>query len=84
MIVILLALSSCAQKFDVEKDKQALEKLSVEDWDMYARAGNVEAMVESYTEDALRISRGTVLNGKEAIHSYLTFLHQSWHGMYLY
>jgi uncharacterized protein (TIGR02246 family) len=77
LIVIPLALISCAQKLDVETDKQALEKLSVEDWDMYARAGNVEGMVESYTEDALRIGEGAVLNGKEAIGSYLTFLTQS-------
>jgi len=77
LFVTLLALFSCAQKFDVDTDKQALEKLSVEDWDMYARAGNVEGMVESYTDDAVRIGDGTTLNGKEAIRSYLTFLTQS-------
>lgn len=77
LIIVFLALFGCAQKFNVETDKQALEKLSGEDWDMYARAGNIEGMVESYTDDALRIGEGAILRGKEEIRSYLTFLTQS-------
>ena len=77
LTIVILALFGCAQKFNVETDKQALEKLSAEDWDVYARAGNVEGMVESYTDDALRIGEGAILKGKEEIRSYLTFLTQS-------
>ena len=77
LIVALLASFGCTQKFNAETDKQALEKLSVEDWDLYAMEGNVEGMVEFYTDDALRIGEGAILRGKEEIRSYLTFLTQS-------
>lgn len=77
LIVVFLALFGCAQKYDVATDKQALEKLSSEDWDAYVMAGDVEGMVESYTDDALRIGEGAILRGKEEIRSYLTFLTQT-------
>ena len=69
----LLILYGCADTVDIDADKQALTKLTVEDWDMNAKIGNVEAMVESYIDGALRIGNGAVLDGKEAIHNSLSF-----------
>ena len=79
LIVVLLSFSllilyGCADTVDIDADKQALTKLTVEDWDMNAKIGNVEAMVESYIDGALRIGNGEVLDGKEAIRNSLSFL----------
>ncbi len=64
--------SSCQKKYDIEADKQALVKLTAEDWDANFLSGNPEANVEFYTEMALRIQGGVIYSGKEAIRTKLT------------
>ena len=64
--------SSCQKKYDIEADKQALVKLTAEDWDANFLSGNPEANVEFYTEKALRIQGGVIYSGKEEIQTKLT------------
>jgi ketosteroid isomerase-like protein len=64
--------SSCQKKHDIEADKQALVKLTAEDWDANFLSGNPEANVEFYTEMALRIQGGVIYSGKDAIRTKLT------------
>ena len=77
MLAILLSFSlltifACAEKVDIEADKKAFNKY-LEEWDMNAKAGNFEAQVETYTDNAIRMEEG-VLVGKEAIrNSFKTF-----------
>ena len=77
MLAILLSFSlltifACAEKVDIEADKEALTKM-LEEWDMNAKASNFEAQVETYTDNAIRMEEG-VLVGKEAIrNSFKTF-----------
>ena len=47
-------------------------KLASEDWDANALAGNMEANLDFYTEDAVRIQDGMILRGKEEIRTVLT------------
>jgi uncharacterized protein (TIGR02246 family) len=72
-----LFLFSCAEKVDIEAEKEVLNQM-FEEWDINAKAGNFEAMVETYIDDVVRIeSDGTVLVGKEAIRNALkTFFEQ--------
>jgi ketosteroid isomerase-like protein len=70
--IIFFAGTACQKKYDVEADKQALVKLTAEDWDANFLSGNPEANVEFYTENALRIQDGTIYSGKEAILKKLT------------
>ncbi len=80
MLTILLSFSlltifACAEKVDIEADKEALTK-GLEEWDMNVKAGNFEAQVEYYIDNAVRIEEG-VLVGKEAIrNSFKTFHEQ--------
>ena len=64
--------SSCQKKYDIEADKQALVKLTAEDWDANFLSGNPEANVEFYTEKALRIQGGVIYSGKEENQTKLT------------
>jgi ketosteroid isomerase-like protein len=57
---------------DPEADKEALAKISAEDWDANVLAGNMEANIEFYTDDAVRIQDGMIYTGKEAIRALLT------------
>ena len=72
IIFSILALSliagsgSCQEKIDTKADEQALIKLTAEEWDMNAKAGNLKN-VDFYTEDAIRIDNGVIYEGKEAI-----------------
>ena len=72
IIFSILALSLIAgsisgqKKIDIEADEQALIKLTAEEWDMNAKAGNLKN-VDHYTEDAIRIVNGGIYEGKEAI-----------------
>lgn len=68
----LIAASSCVTHHDQETDKQALIKFTTEDWDANMLAGNVDACVDFYTEDAVRIQDGEILKGKEEIRAILT------------
>lgn len=74
--MVFLAGISCTNepepKTDPGADKQALVKLTTEDWDANVRAGNMDANVDLYTEDAVRIQDGMILSGKEEIRSMLT------------
>ena len=65
LLLSLLIVFACAEKVDIEADKAALNK-DLEEWDMNAKAGNFEAQVETYTDNAIRMEKG-VLVGKEAI-----------------
>jgi len=57
---------------DPEADREALMKLASEDWDANALTGNMEANVDFYTDDAVRIQDGMILRGKEEIRTVLT------------
>ena len=76
--LVLFAGLSCTNEpepvRDYEADKQALIKLSSEDWDANVRAGNMDANVDSYTEDAVRIQDGMKYTGKEEIRTKLTYV----------
>jgi ketosteroid isomerase-like protein len=63
--IIFFAATSCQKKYDVEADRQALVKLTAEDWDANFLSGNTEANVNFYTEDAIRIWDGKVYAGKD-------------------
>jgi len=67
VIIIFFAVTSCQKKYDVEADRQALVKLTAEDWDANFLSGNTEANVNFYTEDAIRIWDGKVYAGKDAM-----------------
>ncbi|MBG0858035.1 MAG: DUF4440 domain-containing protein [Bacteroidales bacterium] len=68
-VVLILAVTSCQVNYNKEADKQALSKLTVEDWDSNINVGKSEANVEFYTEDAIRIDFGKVYSGKDEIHN---------------
>jgi len=61
-----LVLFGCAEKVDIKADKEVLNKM-IEEWDINAKSGNFEALVETYIDNAMRIEDGNVLVGKEAI-----------------
>jgi len=65
-ICLIAGSISCQEKIDIEADEQALIKLTAEEWDMNAKAGNLKN-VDHYTEDAIRIDIGGIYEGKEAI-----------------
>ena len=85
MLAILLSFSlltifACAEKVDIEADREALTKM-LEEWDMNVKAGNFEAQVEFYTDNA--ITMGTVENiregeivGKKAIRNSTKAFHE--------
>ncbi len=85
MLAILLSFSlltifACAEKVDIEGDKEALTKM-LEEWDMNVKAGNFEAQVEFYTDNAITI--GTVENiaegvivGREALRNSFKAFHE--------
>ena len=74
--MVFMAGISCTNepepKTDPEADKQALVKLTTEDWDANFLAGNPDASVDFYTEDAVRIQDGIIMTGKEEIRTFLT------------
>ncbi len=79
MLVILLSFSfltifACAGKVDIEADRAALNK-GLEEWDMNAVAGNFEAQVETYLDNAIRMQEN-VLVGKEAIRNSFKLFHE--------
>jgi uncharacterized protein (TIGR02246 family) len=65
--IVLLTFASCQKKYEVEADRQTLVKLTADDWDANFLSGNLEANVNLYTENALRIWDGKVYSGKDAI-----------------
>jgi ketosteroid isomerase-like protein len=65
--IIFFIVTSCQKKYDTVVDRQALVKLTAEDWDANFLSGNHEANVNFYTENALRIWDGKVYSGKDAI-----------------
>jgi len=65
--IIFFVGTSCQKKYDIEADKQALVKLTAEEWDANFLSGNYEANVEFYSENALRIDDVKEYRGKEAI-----------------
>jgi ketosteroid isomerase-like protein len=72
--LMLMAGMSCVNEPDPdpEADRLALAKLTAEDWDVNVLAGNMDANIDFYTEDAVRIQDGMIYSGKEAIRSLLT------------
>jgi len=70
--VIFFAGTSCQKEYDIEADKQALIKLTAEDFDANFLSGNPDASVEFYTAQALRIQDGKKYSGKDAIRTKLT------------
>ena len=66
--VSLLTIFGCAEKVDIEADKEVLVKISNDEWIINAKAGNFEANVETYIDNAMRINAEEgILVGKEAI-----------------
>ena len=80
--MVFLAGTSCANEPgtktypdpDPETDKQALVKLCAEDWDANVLAGNMDANVDSYTVDAVRVQDGMIYSGKEEIRAKLKYV----------
>lgn len=76
--LVLFAGVSCTNEpdpvTDHEADKQALIKLCVEDWDANVLSGNMDANIDFYTEDAVRIQDGIIFTGKEEIRALLKFV----------
>lgn len=72
LIIILFAATSCQKKYNLEADKQALVKLTDEDWDANFLSGNLEGNVNFYTDNAIRIWNGKIYSGKDAIRTLLT------------
>lgn len=78
LALVFLAGTSCTNvpepetKTDPEADKQALVKLTTEDWDANVMAGNMEANMDIISGDAVMIRGGIIYSGKEAIRSLLT------------
>lgn len=78
--LLLLAGSSCKTESepttisepDPEADREALVNLTTKDWDANFLAGNPDASVDFYTEDAVRIQDGKIYNGREEIRAFLT------------
>ena len=70
----LLLIFSCAEKVDIEADKAALTKY-LEEWDMNVEAGNFEALVDAYTDNAIRMEGGSLV-GKEAIRNSFKAFHE--------
>jgi len=65
--LVLFGGTSCVNVHHQEADKQAVINLTTRDWDANILAGNLDACVESYTEDAVRIQDGEKLTGKDEI-----------------
>lgn len=65
-VLSFFIVTSCENKYDIEADKQALAKLSAEEFDANFLSGNPDASVEFYTDMALRIQDGEIFSGKEA------------------
>jgi uncharacterized lipoprotein YajG len=69
LALALMAGSSCKTDSELKTiaepdpgaDKEALVKLTSEDWDANALAGNMEANVDFYTEDAVEFRTGMIL-----------------------
>jgi ketosteroid isomerase-like protein len=80
LALALMAGSSCKTDSELKTiaepdpgaDKEALVKLTTTDWDANFLAGNPDASVDFYTEDAVRIQDGIVYNGREEIRAFLT------------
>ena len=70
--VIICGSTSCVKEPDQEADRDAVIKLTAEDWDANILAGNLDACVNSYTDDAVRIQDGKILTGKEEIRAILS------------
>ena len=70
--IIICGGTSCVQDNNQEADREALIKLTTEDWDVNILAGNLDACVDSYTDDAVRIQDGKILKGKEEIRTLLS------------
>lgn len=71
----LLTICACAEKIDIETDKAALTK-DLKEWDMNVKAGNFEARVEYYTDNAIRMEEGIIIVGKEAIRNSFKAVHE--------
>jgi uncharacterized protein (TIGR02246 family) len=74
LLIALLFLTgtSCTSVHHSANDEEILIKLTSEDWDANFLAGNPDASVDFYTEDAVRIQDGMILNGREDIRDFLT------------
>jgi len=76
--LVLFAGVSCTNEpdpvSDYEADKKALIKLCSEDWDANVRAGNMDANVDFYIGDAVRIQDGMIYTGKEEIRTKLKYV----------
>ena len=70
--LLILTGTSCTIVHHSEDDEEALEKLTAIDWDANFLAGNPDASVDFYTEDAVRIQDGIILTGREDIRTFLT------------
>ncbi len=70
--LILSGFTSCTVEHHHEADRQAVINLTTGDWDANILAGNIDACVDSYTEDVVRIQNGEILTGKDEIRSILT------------
>jgi ketosteroid isomerase-like protein len=75
LIVIALILSgvtSCTVEHHRESDRRALINLTTRDWDENILVGDLDACVDSYTDNAVRIQDGKTLTGKDEIRTMLS------------
>lgn len=74
LLIALLFLTgtSCTSVHHSANDEETLIKLTSEDWDANVLAGNMDANVDLYTEDAVRIQYGRTFTGREDIRAFLT------------
>lgn len=73
MTLVFFVGTSCQKRYDIEADRQALVKLTAEDWDANFLSGNPDANVDFYTENAMRIDDdGKIYSGKDAIRALIT------------
>lgn len=71
-VLVLSGSTSCMKEHPSAADEEALVKLTTTDWDANFLAGNPDASVDFYTEDAVRIQDGIIMTGKEEIRAFLT------------
>jgi len=70
--LILSGITSCTVGHHHEADRRELINLTAKDWDENILAGDLDACVDSYTDDAVRIQDGKTLTGKDEIRAMLS------------
>jgi len=77
--ILVITITGCDNKAaiqpDVDADIAALKNISSVDWNKNALAGNYEANVQKYLDDALRMDAEGILEGQTAIRDSMKDFH---------